>query len=193
MRHESRNAYQLARADSAEQIAAVDAEDERLQSEGPDFTGYHVGSDFREPPAHNLTREDRSKILHRFDGIRAGLYRHCRSKRGQAVSRNYRDVLGVLLSFAVKRSKVFPSLDTIARMAMCSPSTVLRAIAWLSLYGFLDKLRRIVRKQGLLGPRVVQTSNAYVLHFPKGLGGLAANIFNISPDRHNSPPSEVKQ
>ena len=104
-----------------------------------------------------------------FDGIRAGLYKHCRSERGQAVSYNYRQVLGVLLSFAVKRSRVFPSLDTIARMAMCSPSTVLRAIAWLSLYGFLDKLRRIVRKQRLLGPRVQQTSNAYLVHFPKSV------------------------
>jgi hypothetical protein len=76
-------------------------------------------------------------------------------------------VLGVLLSFAVKRSRVFPSLDTIARMAMVSRSTVLRAISWLALYGFLDRLRRIVRRQGLLGPRTVQTSNAYVLRCRK--------------------------
>ena len=61
------------------------------------------------------------------------------------MSYNYRQVLGVLLSFAVKRGRVFPSLDTIARMAMCSKSTVLNAIAWLELYGFIDKLRRIVR------------------------------------------------
>ena len=103
----------------------------------------------------------------------------------------------MLLSFAVKRSRVFPSLDTIARMAMVSKSTVLRAIAWLALYGFLDRLRRIVRKQGLLSPRVVQTSNAYVLRFPKGLGRLAANVFKISPECHNSTPSnsnsEVKK
>ena len=77
-----------------------------------------------------------------------------------------------------------------ARMAMVSKATVLRAIAWLSLYGFLDKLRRIVRTTGLLGPRVRQTSNAYVLRFPKGLGALAANVFNISPECHNSTPSE---
>ena len=38
------------------------------------------------------------KILVQFDGIRAGLYKHCRSERGQAVSYNYRQVLGVLLS-----------------------------------------------------------------------------------------------
>ena len=98
--------------------------------------------------------------------------------------------LAVLLSFAVKRGRVLPSLDTIARMAMVSKATVLRAIAWLSLYGFLDKLRRIVRTNGLLGPRVRQTSNAYVLRFPKGLGALAANVFNISPECHNCTPSE---
>ena len=177
---------------TAEQIAGLDAEYERLQTVGPDFTDYHVGSDFREPPAHSLTREDRIKILHQFDGVRAGLYRDCRSEHGQAVSYNSRQVLGVLLSFAVKRGRVFPSLDTIARMAIVSKSTVLRAIAWLSLYGFLDKLRRIVRRQGLLGPRVQQTSNAYVLHFPTGLGALAANVFGFAPGCHNSTPSDSK-
>ena len=35
-----------------------------------------------------------------------------------------------------------------------------------------------------------QTSNAYVLSFPKGLGGLAVNVFNFSPDRNNCAPSE---
>ena len=120
----------------------------------------------------------------------AGIYKHCRSERGQAVSYYYRQVLGALLSFAVKRRRVFPLLDTIARMAMVSKRTVSHAIAWLSLYGFLDKLRRIVRTSGLLGPRVRQTSNAYVLCFPKGLGGLAVAAFKISPERNNCPPSE---
>ena len=60
----------------------------------------------------------------------------------------------------------------------------------MSLYGFLDKLRRIVRTSGLLGPRERQTSNAYVLCFPKGLGGLAVAAFKISPERNNCPPSE---
>ena len=52
---------------------------------------------------------------------------------------------------------------------MVSKRTVLNAIAWLTLYGILDKLRRIVRTTGLLGPRVRQPTNAYVLRFPKGL------------------------
>ena len=85
----------------------------------------------------------------------------------------------MLLSFAVKRRRVFPSLETIARMAMVSKQTVLNALAWLALYGFLDKLRRIVRKTGLLGPRVCQTANAYTLRFPKGLGDLAAGVFGL--------------
>jgi hypothetical protein len=121
-------AYQLSRATTDAQIAVLDAEHERLRAQGPDFTGYHTGSDFREPPAHNITREDRIKILVQFDGIRAGLYKHCREERGQAVSYNYRQVLGVLLSFAGKRSRVFPSLDTIARMALFSKRTVSHAV-----------------------------------------------------------------
>ena len=75
-------------------------------------------------------------------------------------------------------------------MAFAPDSTVLNAIAWLELYGFIDKLRRIVRTTGLLGPRVRQTSNAYVLRFPKGLGGLAANVFHLAPDHNNWAPSE---
>ena len=74
---------------------------------------------------------------------------------------------------------------------------VLNAIAWLALYGFLDRLRRIVRTTGLLGPRVRQTSNACVLCFPKGLGGLAANVFGFAPESNNWTPSnsnsEVKK
>jgi hypothetical protein len=62
--------------------------------------------------------------------------------------------LHLVLAATVKRRRVFPSLDTIARMAMVSKRTVSHAIAWLGLYGFLDKLRRIVRTSGLLGPCV---------------------------------------
>ena len=99
---------------------------------------------------------------------------------------------GVLLSFAVKRGRVFPSLETIARMALVSKRTVLNALAWLSLYGFVEKLCRIICRQGMLGPRTVQTSNVYVLRFPKGLGALAANVFRLVPDGNNCPPSDSK-
>ena len=110
--------YALSCAKTSAQIAALDAEYERLRAQGPDFTGYDTGSEFREPPAHSITREDRIKILVCSSMAFTPDSKHCRSERGQAVSCNYRQVLGVLLSFAVKRSRVFPSLDTIARMAM---------------------------------------------------------------------------
>ena len=93
----------------------------------------------------------------------------------------------MLLSFAVKRGRVFPSLDTIARMAMCSKSTVLNAIAWLELYGFIDKLRRIVRTTGLLGPRDVQrgreiqhrTHSALHYGWKKLLGSFAPPLHRL--------------
>ena len=111
-----------------------------------------------------------------------------------AVSKNYREVLGVLLSFAVKRGRVFPSLDTIARMAMVSASArcSTRSRGW-RYTASSTSCRRIVRTTGLLGPRVRQTSNAYVLRFPKGLGGLAVNVFGLAPESQQLHSIRVKQ
>ena len=108
--------YQIARAPDRE--AATNAEYEHQLAGGPDFTAYHVGSSFAEPPLHQITREDRVRALQAFDAVRAGLYRHCRAPRAQAVSQNYRHVYGVLLSYAVKRGRVYPCLETIAMAAM---------------------------------------------------------------------------
>ena len=73
-------------------------------------------------------------------------------------------------------------------MAMVSKRTVSHAIAWLGLYGFLDKLRRILRTSGLLGPRVRQTSNAYVLS-PRG-----SEVWRSPPSRfHLSATTALHQ
>jgi Helix-turn-helix domain len=173
--------YQIARAPDRE--AATNAEYEHQLAGGPDFTAYHVGSSFAEPPLHQITREDRVRALQAFDAVRAGLYRHCRGPRAQAVSQNYRHVYGVLLSYAVKRGRVFPCLETIAAAAMVSRTTVLRAIAWLKLFGFLDRIRRLKREQTPLGSvRVCQTSNAYRLTTTlTGLSALALGVFRGAP------------
>ena len=42
----------------------------------------------------------------------------------------------------------------------------------------------------MLGPRTVQTSNAYVLRFPTGLGSLAAGAFRLAPAGNNCTPSD---
>ena len=176
-------AVPLAREPAEARRAEVEAEYERQLAGGPDFTAYHVGSAFVEPPLHQITREDRVRVLQAFDAVRAGLYRHCRAPRAQAVSQNYRHVYGVLLSYAVKRGRVYPSLETIAMAAMVSRSTVLRAIAWLKLFGFLDRIRRLKREQTPLGSvRVCQTSNAYRLTTTlTGLSALALAVFRGAP------------
>jgi hypothetical protein len=46
--------------------------------------------------------------LRAFDQVRAWLYRNQRKPHGQAVSRVYREVLSVLLSFAVKYDQAYP-------------------------------------------------------------------------------------
>ena len=191
------HAYKLSQTTNPEHIARLDAEYEQLRAQGPDFSAYHTGSVFAEAPVHDLTREDRIKILTAFDGLRSALYRHCREPHGQAVSQTYKSVLRFLLGLAVKHQRAFPSLNTIAAATLCSKSTVLRAISWLRLYGFLDRIRRIVRTPSALGPRVRQTSNAYALQFPKRLSALAANVFGRGPECHKTTPSrsdsEVKK
>ena len=70
---------------------------------------------------------------------------------GQAVSRAYRDVLGVLLSFAVKHGRAYPSLATIARAAMCSVRTVQRALAGCALFGFIGRVHTAGSQAHALG------------------------------------------
>ena len=175
--------YQLAREPARRAAPRLKPSTSASSPGGPDFTAYHVGSAFAEPPLHQITREDRVRVLQAFDAVRAGLYRHCRAPRAQAVSQNYRHVYGVLLSYAVKRGRVYPCLETIAMAAMVSRSTVLRAIAWLKLFGFLDRIRRLKREQTPLGSvRVCQTSNAYRLTTTlTGLSALALGVFRGAP------------
>jgi Helix-turn-helix domain len=132
-------------------------------------------------------------MLHAFDIVRSGLYHHGRRKRGQAISLAYRDVLGVILSFAVKHGRAYPTLATIARAAMCSTRTVLRALTWLELFGFLGRIRRLTRVRTRLGTlRAQQTSNAYRLTTRlSGLGAMALNVF-AGRERHHCARSSEK-
>ena len=86
------------------------------------------------------------------------------------MSRAYREILSVLLSFAVKYGQAYPSHTTIAKLACCSERTVANALAWLRMFGFLSWQRRLKRIASRLGQVVRQTSNSYCLV----LSGLAA-------------------
>ena len=93
-------------------------------------------------------------------------------------SRNYRAVLDVLLGFAVRFGRVYPRLATIAREAGVSVRTVQNAIDWLRRFGFVERVRRLVRERSRLGGvRCRQTSNAYKVGFPTGIGRLAQSVF----------------
>jgi hypothetical protein len=93
-------------------------------------------------------------------------------------SRNYRAVLDVLLGYAVRFGRVYPKLETIAREAVVSVRTVQNAIDWLRRFGFVGRVRRLVRERSRLGGvRCRQTSNAYRVGFPTGIGQLAQSVF----------------
>jgi hypothetical protein len=193
--------YALAMTKSEAARAEVDAAYEADRAAGPDFTRYHAGSGFRDLlPEHQLDRSDRHRILVAFDVIRTGMFRHCRVPRRRtaakdagrapvlvggkvieqaaAPSRNYRAVLDVLLRYAVRFGRVYPKLETIAREACVSVRTVQNAIDWLRRFGFVDRIRRLVRERGRLGAvRSRQTSNAYRVGFPTGVGRLAQSVF----------------
>ena len=76
---------------------------------------------------------------------------------------------------------------------MCSTRTVLRALAWLELFGFLGRIRRLARVRTPLGRWPCrQTSNAYrVTTRLAGLGAMAMNVF-AGRERHNFAPSIEK-
>ena len=69
-------------------------------------------------------------------------------------------------------------MATIAREACVSVRTVQNALDWLRRFGFVDRMRRLVRERGRLGgQRCRQTSNAYRVGLPTGVGCLAQSVF----------------
>jgi hypothetical protein len=112
--------YRLAMAKSEAELASIEAEYQQRAATGPDFAGYHAKSDFSEPHVHDLDKDGKREILTAFDQVRGWLWRNCRKPHGQAVSRVYREVLQVLLSFATKYGQVYPSQATIAKLAAAS-------------------------------------------------------------------------
>jgi hypothetical protein len=183
--------YRLAMARTAAERESIEVEYASRLEAGPDFCGYRTGSGFNEPHAHVLDKAGRQAILTAFDQVRAWLYRNNRKPRGQAVSRVYREVLSVLLSFALKFGRAFPARSTIARLACCSERTVDNALAWLRLWGFLSWQRRIKRVATRLGVAVRQTSNAYRIAL-SGLAALGSRVFSQRAARNNCAPSPLR-
>jgi hypothetical protein len=183
-------AYRLAMAHTDAERDDIERDYAERAAAGPDFTGYHAKSDFSEPHVHDLDRGGKQAVLTAFDQVRGWLWRNSRKPHGQAVSRVYREVLSVLLSFAVKYGQAYPSQATIAKLACCSERTVGRALIWLRLFGFLSWQRRLKRVPSRLGNMVRQTSNSYRLVL-QGLAAIGAGILSNGPNRHNCRPSPI--
>jgi hypothetical protein len=184
--------YRLALARDDIEREAIENDYAQRAAAGPDFTGYHVKSDFSEPHVHDLDRGGKQAVLTAFDQVRGWLYRNTRKARGQAVSRVYREVLSVLLSFAVKYGQAYPSQATIAKLACCSERTVANALQWLRLFGFLSWRRRLKRIPTRLGTVTRQTSNAYRIAL-QGLAAIGAAVLPGGSERNNYSPSPIKR
>ena len=180
--------YRLAMTKDDRERAAIEADYASRSAAGPDFAGYHAKSDFSEPHLHDLDKGSKQAILTAFDQVRAWLWRNSRKPHGQAVSRVYREVLSVLLSFAVKYRQAYPSHATIAKLACCSERTVANALQWLRLWGFLGWQRRLKRVPSRLGTITRQTSNAYQLVL-SGLAAIGAGVLPGGAERNNYSPS----
>jgi hypothetical protein len=162
-------------AKSDEEVAQIDEAYEAERQAGPDFTRYHVGSQFVQAATCRLDRSDGARILHAFDVIYRGMFKSAKVMRGRPhggpqieqvapPSRRYRDVLAILVRYAVRFGRVFPKLTTIAHDACVSLRTAQNALQWLRQHGFVFWVRRVVKERGGLGGvRSRQTSNAYVV------------------------------
>ena len=167
--------YYLEKATTPEQRAALEAAHTEAVAEGPDFTRYHRGSDFRQPPRVNTDRNALARIMFMADTIeRKSWAIRPKGKHGGVLGRSALTVLRTLLFVVSKRDGcLFPSLETIARLARMSVPTAVKAIATLTLMGFLTVYRRIKRIRTPLGIKTVQDSNCYDYHPPTGLGALS--------------------
>lgn len=166
-----------------------------MLAEGPDFARIHTGSvDERshKTKRHKMDRNDRARLLHCFDAIAGGYYRHCRKPRGQGISPRVKQVLAYLLWLAVQKGEVTPALSQLAdKLHMCK-NTVLAALDWLRLFGFVNIQRRFTSWFCPLRQheRHRQTTNAYALNDkPSGLGGIATALF-APPQFNNSTALE---
>lgn len=174
-----------------EDIAQIDAAYAAALAEGPDWTRYHRGSEFRDPPKLNMDRNHLARLMFMAELIERKTYAvRQKGKHGGALGRSALALFRVLLFVVSKREGcLYPSLETLGRLARMSQPTVLKTIATLELMGFLTVYRRIKRIRTPLGIKVVQDSNAYEYHPPVGLGALGWQLFRGS-ESTNFPPRE---
>lgn len=175
--------------------AEIEQEMERELAAGPDFTRYRRGSVFDEGPQNNTDRNFCARVLFIADTIERKSWRNRqKGKHGGALGRSALTVLRVLL-FVVKKSKgrLRPSYDHLARLCRLSRRVVVSAMETLKRMGFVTVYRRCKRVRSMLGERVVQDTNAYEYHLPRGWGALAWSIFRPASECTKITPTAVRE
>lgn len=188
-------AYAMRDAFTEPQREEIEREYTRRMAEGPDFTRARSKSEFREPPAHKLDRNEVARLKFAFNTMRRGMNRMKEKGRHRgAISRTCRDVFEALLLLAQKHARIFPSLARLAHLAECCVQSVVTALARLEEFGFITRHRRLKRLRGVMGFETAQDTNAYEVHWPRrGWGVIGLDLFSTVADskswRANSPES----
>jgi Helix-turn-helix domain len=180
--------YALSMANTSTDLEAVEAEYLRRYNLGPAWATAHTGSEAIDAPVNKISHDDKRATLEAFDMFRRWQHRNDRGKHGQAVSKNYREVLSVLLTYALRYGRCFPSQARIAELVCCSEKTVRRALAWLRVMGFLTWRRRLRDKPHPSGSR--QASNAYVLVERVRLAFVGTQLFQRLSGHKFRPSSD---
>jgi hypothetical protein len=183
-------AYWLGKARDDEERALVEHAYEEEMARGPDFLHHRGRSVFQEAARAGFDRNTFARILKALEALERGVYRTGRRKGAHGVSRCVGRVLKALLGLALRyQGEVRPSLVGLARLANVGKQAVVDAIKFLERYGFIDKQRRIKRIRTPFGPKVVQDTNFYTVHEPRGLGAIASEMWGFRSESATEAPS----
>lgn len=166
----------MERAHTFEQRDAVEAAHAEEVALGPDWPKIRRGSEYRTPAACR-DRNALARLLVYFTRLerekwtkdRAVANHEARRVR-RSIGRTVRPVLVALIGLARRFEHVFPSLERLASLALCSRRAVVTALATLGELGLVVVHRRRKRIVTALGmPREAQATNCYQIIEPAGI------------------------
>jgi hypothetical protein len=187
-----RAAMQLMAACPDDGNAIAEAEEREIKA-GPDFARCRRGSDFRAPPKVNTDRNFVARLMFMARMIERKSWAHkVKGKHGGTLGRSALGLLEIMLYVVNKRGGYLsPSYATLAQLARMSRRAIVTAMGVLESMGFVTIHRRIKRVRTPFGIKVVQDSNAYVYHLPKGIGALAWALFRPASECSEFPARET--
>lgn len=184
-------------------MTALPVEDTRRRKRRPEPLDRRTGSYvhvYSKPKGgerwEKLSREQGNRRIFALKVYRKGL-----RKKGQrwgakgTISSGAVEMFELLVNIAVKNAgRLEPSIDWLAKTLNVPGKVIHTWKAQLKEHGFLDWRKRYVHtgRQGIRGPQVEQTSNAYWLNLPKlALEQIERLTKGARPEPVHEPPSEI--